>query len=170
MIPTIELAAGPPAVIARPQEYREAWARLASAVYVVAGADEDGPYGATASSVCSLSLDPPLLLVCLDNRSRTLARLLAGGVFAVNALPAHQGFLADRFATRAGGEDKFRGVEYRLRSGVPVLEDAVAWFVCHLHASFDGGDHTIVVGAVAALHQLGGEPLVRHDHRYRSLS
>ena len=153
-----------------PQAYREACARLASPVYVVAGADADGPYGATASSVCSLSLEPLLLLACLDKRSSTLARLLAGGVFAVNALPEQQIRLATRFATRSEFGEKFREVSHRLVGGAPVLDDALVWFVCEVHASYDGGDHTIVVGAVTALDHRIGQPLVCQDRRYRSLA
>jgi len=164
MFPTTQVP--PPATA----DYRDACARLPSTVCVVAGVDEHGPYGATASAVCSLSLDPLLLLVCLDNRSRTLARLLAGGVFAVNVLPEQHADLAIRFAGRAGGQDKFRGVEHRLVRGAPVLDDALAWFVCDVHAAHSGGDHTIVVGGVTALHHGDGQPLVWHDRRYRSLA
>jgi 3-hydroxy-9,10-secoandrosta-1,3,5(10)-triene-9,17-dione monooxygenase reductase component len=159
-----------PAITVRPDQFRDACSRLPSAVCVVTGADDDGPYGATASSVCSLSLDPLLLLVCLDNRSRTLARLLSRGVFAINALSERDAAQAARFATRTSGTDKFAGVRHRLVHGVPVFEHALAWFTCDVHRTHDGGDHTIVVGAVTAVHHDDGQPLVWHDRRYRSLA
>ncbi|WP_439659399.1 flavin reductase family protein [Lentzea sp. HUAS TT2] len=159
-----------PAITAGPDQFRDACSRLPSAVCVVTGADHEGPYGATASSVCSLSLDPLLLLVCLDNRSRTLARLLSRGVFAINALPERDAPLAARFASRTSGTEKFAGVEHLFVHDVPVLGNALAWFTCEVHRTHDGGDHTIVVGAVTAVHHDDGQPLVWHDRRYRSLA
>lgn len=168
--PTTASAASSPSTAVQPQRFRDACARLPSAVCVVTGTDADGPYGATASAVCSLSMDPLLLLVCLDNRSRTLARLLAGGAFAINALPEGEAALASRFASPISGAEKFHGVGHRLAHGTPVLDASSAWFACQVYRTHDGGDHTIVVGRVTAVHHGDAPPLVWHDRNFRSLA
>lgn len=154
----------------RRRRFQNVSAQLPTGVCVVATADAAGLCGLTASSVCSLSLDPPLLLVCVDNRSLTLARLLARGVFTVNVLRAEHSPMASRFATAGGGSGKFDDVGYRLVHGAPVLDEALAWFRCTVHSVHPGGDHTITVGAVTDLHRDYGDPLVRHARRYRALS
>lgn len=127
------------------------------------------PAGATANAVASLSLDPPLMLVCLDHRSRTLGGLRAAGRFAVNVLSAESETEARNFATAAPHAEKWQGVAATERSGVPVLDDALVWVVCELRDLLDGGDHTIVTGTVLELGTGEGEPLLFHDGRYRAL-
>lgn len=168
--PTTTSVASSPSTSVQPQRFLDACARLPSAVCVVTGADPDGPYGATASAVCSLSMDPLLLLVCLDNRSRTLSRLLAGAAFAVNALPESEAGLASRFASRLDGTEKFDGVAHRLVHGTPVLDASPTWFACRVHRVHDGGDHTIVVGEVIEVRHGDAPPLVWYDRRFRSLA
>ncbi|GAA1266406.1 hypothetical protein GCM10009609_31960 [Pseudonocardia aurantiaca] len=121
----------------------------------------------TASAVCSLSLDPLLLLVCIDNRSGTLATLLDCGRFAVNILRDRHGEVAEAFT---GPGPRFAGLAHSYADGLPVLDDALAWLSCRVHAAHPEGDHTIVVGAVTATGRSHGEPLVWHAGSYRSLA
>ena len=128
--------------------FRQALGSLAAGVSVVTTIDQDGQkLGLTATSVTSVSLDPPLVLVCIDNRSRTSAALQDGAPFVVHFLAADQEGLARQFAGRA--PDKFAGVKYRMTaSGCPRLEGALASVECVPHYIYPGGDHTIFVGRV----------------------
>lgn len=102
--------------------------------------------GMTASAVCSLSLDPLLLVVCIDNRLPTHDAIDHSRRFAVNVLGEDAAELAMRFARRA--VDKFAGVALVEHSDPPVLPDAIAHFVCDVHERVPGGDHSIFVGRV----------------------
>ena len=138
-------------------------------VTVVTAPGEDAHAGATANAVASLSLDPPLMLVCLDHRSRTLGALRGAGRFCVNVLAAAGEAHARAFATQAPHEEKWEGVASRERHGVRVLDDAIVWVVCELRDLFEGGDHTIVTGRVLELGTGDGDPLVFVDGGYRAL-
>lgn len=131
-----------------PRDYRDAIGRFATGVAVVTCDGPDGPSGLTTNAVSSLSLDPLLLLVCFDNASRTLAAVRAAGRFAVNVLGAGQAELASTFASKREQAEKFEAATHRLAHGVPVLDDALAWFACDLQELLPGGDHSIGVGAV----------------------
>jgi flavin reductase (DIM6/NTAB) family NADH-FMN oxidoreductase RutF len=144
-------------------------ALVPTAVTVVTSPGDPEPAGATASAVASLSLDPPLMLVCMDHRSRTLGALRSAGRFAVNVLSAAGEADARTFATPAPHSEKWEGVPATDRSGVPVLDDALVWVVCELRDLLDGGDHTIVTGTVVELGTGDGEPLLYIDGEYRSL-
>jgi 3-hydroxy-9,10-secoandrosta-1,3,5(10)-triene-9,17-dione monooxygenase reductase component len=148
---------------------RRAFARLAAGVTVVTTMSPDGPKGMTATAVCSLSLDPPLVLACLHNRSRTLAAVRDAGAFAVNILRADQAGTATAFATPMADQARFAGVAHRLHDGLPVLAAALAWVTCGVAATYPGGDHTIVLGAVTGIGLGDGQPLVRQRGRYRLL-
>lgn len=122
--------------------------RFATGVSIVTtiGADA-APAGMTANAVSSLSLDPPLVLVCADRGSRTLAAIKIAGVFAVNVLHEDQEELARRFATR--GPKTFTGLDtVSGASGAPLLADCLAILDCRLEAMHDGGDHQILIGRV----------------------
>ena len=148
--------------------FRLIFAQLPSGVTVITTVSAEGePCGMTASAVCSLSLEPLLLLVCVKSTSATLARLLAHGQFAVNILGREHAGLSTRFATSR--PDKFAGIRHHDAGGAPVLDDALAWLSCRVHATHPGGDHTIVVGAVTRMAREEGEPLVWHASRYRVL-
>lgn len=138
-------------------------------VTLVTAPGDPEPAGATASAVASLSLEPPLMLVCLDHRSRTLGALRAAGRFAVNVLSAESEAEARTFATTAPHAEKWEGVPATGHSGVPVLDAALVWVVCELRDLLDGGDHTIVTGTVVELGTGEGEPLLFVDGDYRSL-
>lgn len=150
-------------------DLRNAMALVPTAVTVVTAPGEESPAGATANAVASLSLDPPLMLVCLDHRSRTLGALQRAGRFAVNVLSAEGEGLARSFATPVPHTEKWEGVEFELRSGAPVLGAALVWIVCELRDLLDGGDHKIVTGRVLELGRREGEPLLFAAGSYRLL-
>ena len=129
-----------------------------------------GPAGLTASAICSLSLDPLLMIVCLDNGSRTLERVKASGRLAVNVLARDQQELAARFATKAGDAEKFDGVAWHEAEGVPVLDGVVAWLAGEVVEWVAGGDHQIAITTVTAAESPGGEPLVHWRGGYRGLT
>ncbi len=126
--------------------YREAIAHFATGVTVVTTVTDDGRAGMTASAVASVSLDPILLLVCVNNSLPTHAALEQSRRFAVSVLAEGQEAVARRFATPAA--DKFEHVRLDVAQDIPVLTDAVAWFVCDVHERFPGGDHSIFIGKV----------------------
>lgn len=140
-----------------------------SAVTIITATGEEGPAGATANAVTSLSLDPPLMLACLDRGSRTLEIIRAGGAFGVNVLSSAQEELARGFASKAPHTEKFREVAYSEREGVPILDGAVAWVACRLRELHPGGDHEIAVGDVLAVGGNGGQPLIFFGGAYRPL-
>ena len=120
-----------------------------------------GPAGLTTNAFTSVSLDPALILVCFDNASRTLPAVERAGRFAVNVLRADQGALAALFASKRVAAEKFAEVTHVETHGVPVLDGALAWLVCDVDKAIPAGDHTIVIGAVCAMHaEDDGEPLL----------
>ena len=122
---------------------------IPSVVTVVTTLDADGhPHGLTVSAVCSVSAEPPMLLVCIDRRSRTLGSLRGNGRFAVNFLRGDRAELGQRFA--ASVVDRFEGVEWRAASsGVPVLHaDSLSFAACRTVEEIQAGDHVILLGLV----------------------
>lgn len=152
-----------------PDQFRNAMTRLPTGVTIVTATGPDGPAGATANAVTSLSLEPPLMLACLDRGSRTLTALRETGRFGISVLASGQQHLADGFSTKAEHVEKWREVDYSERDGVPLLDGAVAWIACRLHALHDGGDHEIAIGEVFDLGGDGGDPLVFFGGTYRPL-
>jgi 3-hydroxy-9,10-secoandrosta-1,3,5(10)-triene-9,17-dione monooxygenase reductase component len=142
---------------------------LPTGVTVVTATGPGGPAGATANAVSSLSLEPMLMLACLDRGSRTLLAVQAANRFGVNVLHAGQEAIARAFATKAPPADKWEGVEWSERDGVPAIEDALVWVACDLRDVIAGGDHVIVTGEVTGLETTEGDPLVFHQGRYRPL-
>lgn len=127
-------------------QYRQAIAHFATGVTVITTVADGRPAGMTASAVCSLSLRPVLLLVCVNNRLPTHEALERSRRFVVNVLAEDQEHLARRFATPSA--DKFEGVPLRGGSELPVLADAMAYFACEVRERFPGGDHSIFIGEV----------------------
>jgi 3-hydroxy-9,10-secoandrosta-1,3,5(10)-triene-9,17-dione monooxygenase reductase component len=152
-----------------PRKFRDVLGRFATGVTVVTASGPDGHAGLTTNAFSSLSLDPPLVVVCFDRTSRTLPVVRQSRRFAVNVLRAGQHELASTFASKQVPEEKFAAVTHTVDHGVPVLDDALAWLVCDLEALHPGGDHEIGVGAVTALGHGDGEPLVFFAGGYRSL-
>jgi flavin reductase (DIM6/NTAB) family NADH-FMN oxidoreductase RutF len=126
-----------------------------------------GPAGLTTNAFASLSLDPMLVLVCLDHGSRTLAAVRDHERLAVNVLAASQDELAVRFSGKASHAEKFQDVAWREEAGVPVLDGAVAWVAGPVQELVSGGDHLIAIVAAEAFGAPGGEPLLFHAGAYR---
>jgi flavin reductase (DIM6/NTAB) family NADH-FMN oxidoreductase RutF len=152
-----------------PERFREALSAFPTGVTVVTALGPNGPSGATASAVTSLSLDPPLMLACLDRGSRTLASVRESGRFGVNALSAGEEDVARRFGGKDAEEEKWAGVEWSERHGSPRLEDPLMWVACDLRDLIDGGDHLIVTGIVLETTSREGQPLLHHRGSYRDL-
>ena len=150
-----------------PDRFRSVMGHFATGVTVVTVATPDGPIGLTANAVCSLSLEPLLLLVCFDNEARTLPAVREIGRFGVNVLAAGQADLARLFASKAPERDKFAGVAHTVHDGIPVIEGVLAWVGCRLERLIPGGDHTIGIGAVEAAEAGHGEPLLWLRGGYR---
>lgn len=146
--------------------------RLAAGVAVVATRDDVGFRGLTVTSLTSVSLKPPLLLVCLDHLSQTRDLVLTHSLFTVSVLARDQDFLADRFSARAPAVDRhWREVRHRLsEAGLPIIEGASAWFECDVFEVRPAGDHDIVVGAVTAAGSGPGDPLVLWDRAFWTVS
>jgi flavin reductase (DIM6/NTAB) family NADH-FMN oxidoreductase RutF len=140
-----------------------------TAVTVVTALGQDGPSGATANSVTSLSLEPPMMLACLDRGSRTLASVRAAGTFAVNVLAADQAELARRFSSKDAEPSKWEGVEWTDRQGSPKIARTLVWLRCELRDLIDGGDHLIVTGSVLEVETEERGPLLFYGGRYRGL-
>jgi flavin reductase (DIM6/NTAB) family NADH-FMN oxidoreductase RutF len=152
------------------QTLRKMRGLFASGVTVVTTVQEGKLRGVTVSAFASVSLDPPLILICLAAESESENWIAESGVFAVNILSDEQEFLSERFAARAPIVNaRFDGVPYHTASsGSPILADSLAWYDCRVEATHEGGDHTIFVGRVEAL-GFGAEnklPLMYFANRY----
>jgi flavin reductase (DIM6/NTAB) family NADH-FMN oxidoreductase RutF len=151
-----------------PDRFRSVMGRFATGVTVVTVSTPEGPVGMTANAVCSLSLDPVLLLVCFDNAARTLPVVRETGRFGVNVLADHQAELARLFASKLPEQEKFAGVAHTVHDGIPVIEGVLAWVGCRLERLVPGGDHTIGIGAVESAEAGHGEPLLWFRGSYRA--
>ena len=150
-------------------DFRDAIGHFATGVTVITSIDADGePVGTTASAVTSLSLDPPLILVCFDRSSRTLESLVGHGAFAVNVLGARQQHLSANFARRglAAAWDEVR--HRRGRTGSPRIDGVIATLECTVEHRLEGGDHEIVVGRVREVETTADDasPLIYWRGRY----
>ena len=154
----------------RPELFREVFGRFATGVAVITSAGPSGSGGMTANALCSLSLDPLLVLVCFENRARTLPLVRDSGRFGINVLTADQERLAGVFASKLPESEKLDGVPHRFQSGVPVIEDSLAWAVCDLRELIPGGDHTIAIGEVGELGLGEGEPLLWFGGGYHAVA
>jgi len=152
-----------------PDEFRSAMSRLPTGVTVVTALGESGPSGLTANAVASLSLEPPLMLACLDRGSRTLRDVEHAARFGVNVLAADQAELARRFATKREMHEKWDGVEWTERNGVPTIDGTVASVTCELRDVLAGGDHVILTGKVLHVAAGEGDPLVFYLGSYMDL-
>ena len=154
-----------------PDRFRSVMGHFATGVTVVTVGTPEGPVGMTANAVCSLSLEPLLLLVCFDNGARTLRVVRDTGRFGVNVLAAGQEDLARLFASKAPESEKFAGVQHTVHEGIPVIEGTLAWVGCTLDRVIPGGDHTIGIGAVQAAETGNrGDPLVWFRGTYGGLA
>jgi flavin reductase (DIM6/NTAB) family NADH-FMN oxidoreductase RutF len=148
-------------------EFRRILGHWASGVGIVTTLMPDGrPCGLTASSFASLSLDPFLVLVCVEKNADTHNCIRAAGFFAVSILGNDDERIARRFAA-SEVDRKFDGLAYRAETtGSPVLNQALGWVDCRVHAEYEGGDHTIFVGNVVAGNATEGSPLLYYRGGY----
>jgi flavin reductase (DIM6/NTAB) family NADH-FMN oxidoreductase RutF len=167
----------PPIQTAHPDiastDLRSAMGRFATGVTVITARDDDGkPVGTTVSAVTSLSLDPPLVLVCLDRKSQTLAAVREHGAFAVNVLGAHHQDVSNAFA-RSGNHAAWDDLSHEDGvTGSPVLDGAHVALDCRIQTISDGGDHEILIGRVVDLRHPDeeSEPLVYYGGKYAALA
>lgn len=146
-----------------PEVFRTAMADLPAAVSLVTTIDQSGnPRGATVSAFSSLSLDPPLLLVCLDQNSDTLAALRSGGALMLHV--AADGQQSSAFALARKGSEKFSEINWVAdESGLPIITGFATAFKCTVDSLLPGGDHTIVVARINAVaHNMENTPVVYH--------
>jgi flavin reductase (DIM6/NTAB) family NADH-FMN oxidoreductase RutF len=156
------------------KEFRSTVGAFATGVTVVTTRGEEHAYGMTANAFSSVSLDPPLILVCVISPSEGADHITRNGVFAVNILAQEQEPLSRYFASRdrPKGRDAFTEVPHRFgASGSPILEGAAAFMDCRLHTAHEAGDHLIFIGEVLELDVSDGSaPLVFHGGGYRLLA
>ncbi|MEO8572330.1 MAG: flavin reductase family protein [Pyrinomonadaceae bacterium] len=150
-------------------DFRAALSRFPSGITVVTSRAADGDlHGITVSAFCSVSLNPPLVLACIEKTTGSYHAIQATGYFVVNILAAGQDELSERFSLPV--PDKFEGVKYTAGIGeVPVLAAALVTLECRLANAFDGGDHMVFVGEVENVSIKDGDPLVYFHGNYRDL-
>ncbi|MGA9768423.1 MAG: flavin reductase family protein [Blastocatellia bacterium] len=151
-------------------EFRSALGRFASGVTVVTTTSKDDkPSGITVSAFSSVSLEPPLILVCIDKRASVHDLFEKGHHFAVNILAEDQEILSRRFASKE--PDRFSGTGYTEgETGAPILTGALASIECRVVHAYPGGDHTIIVGEVERLDVNDGKPLAYFRGGYVQLA
>ncbi len=150
-------------------EFRQLMGRFATGVVVLTANRADGqPVGMTANSLASVSLEPPLVLLCIDHAATIYATITTTDRFVVNVLSAHQEAISRRFAGQV--DDRFDGIGYRLsEAGLVLLDDALAHIECERWARHEAGDHTIIVGRVVAGGAREGRPLLYYRGGYAAL-
>jgi flavin reductase (DIM6/NTAB) family NADH-FMN oxidoreductase RutF len=153
-----------------PDEFRRVLGHFATGVTIVTTCDADArPSGLTVSAFASLSLDPPLVLVCIDHKSQTYPALRESGRFAINVLALGQEAISRRFASTQAG--KFDGLAYQISDlKLPLLGAALAHIECMTVSTHVEGDHTIFVGRVERTGINNGDPLLYFRGRYNRLS
>lgn len=152
-----------------PKDLRNVMGHFATGVAIVTTKDRTGKvYGLTANALTSLSLDPPLLLICVDKGADCYACFEESKIFAVNFLSEDQEQLSRRFATK--GIEKFEEVQYHQgQLGVTLLEGAMGYLECKVVAGYEGGDHTIYVGEIQTAEASGDRPLLFFKGKYYRL-
>ena len=155
------------------REFRNTMGRFATGVTVVTVKVGDQRRGMTANAVTSLSLHPPMLLVCVDKSASMHPLFQVADSFAVNILAADQKALSDFFARHSDAPEVLGGFPYREGvTGSPLVEGALASVECHVSERIEGGDHIIVIGSVQAIHNARPEddPLLFFSGKYRAIA
>jgi flavin reductase (DIM6/NTAB) family NADH-FMN oxidoreductase RutF len=154
--------------------FRAGMRQLAAAVNVISTEHHGQRAGLTATAACSVSVDPPQLLVCVNKTGHAHSVIAEAGKFCVNVLALHQDDIAKRFAGMDGSDRSERfalGTWTTLETGAPVLEDCLANFDCEVMASFDAATHSIFVGRVIGIRAVNvGEPLLFGDGRFARMA
>ncbi len=152
------------------KDFRQVMGTFATGVTIVTTRTGEIIHGLTANAFCSVSLAPPLVLVCVSKTAQSHDLIQQGGCFAVNILGAPQREVAQRFALdQLSARERFADLRLRRAvTGAPILKECLAWVDCKLAAAHEGGDHTIMVGEVVALGQAATHPALlyfRGDYR-----
>ena len=152
-----------------PQELRRVMGHFATGVTVITTKDREGaPNGLTANAFMSLSLDPPMVVISVDKGATCYACFELENGFTVNFLGEHQEEISRRFATK--GADKFAGIQWHAGvNGAAIIDGAIAHVECKITECHDGGDHTIVVGAIVNASATGERPLLFFKGKYQKL-
>ena len=152
-----------------PNTFRDLLGRFTTGVTVITTTSPAGvPVGMTANSVTSVSLDPPLLLVCVDRASTMHEAMHHASGFTINVLADDQEELSRQFA--GSHVDRFQGIAHRTgANGAPILDDVLSHIECETHAQIEAGDHTIFLGRVTGGSSREGGPLVYYRGAYRTL-
>ncbi|HSJ65645.1 MAG TPA: flavin reductase family protein [Gemmatimonadaceae bacterium] len=149
--------------------FRSVLGRFASGVTIITVRDGDVDHGMTASAFCSLSLDPPLTLVCVDRSTRMHELLTVAEAYAVSLLASHQEAISRRFA-EPPDDTRFDGIGFdRGVTGAPLLHEALAHVECEVVDRHAGGDHTIIIGRVIAADAWDARPLLYYRGGYAEL-
>jgi flavin reductase (DIM6/NTAB) family NADH-FMN oxidoreductase RutF len=151
-------------------DFRNALSRFGSGVTVVTTRDASGRFhGITVSAFCAVSLDPPLVLICIEQVTGSHKALMDSGYFAVNVLEAAQQHLSERFASQV--EDKFEGVGFSVtENALPILDNCLVSLECKTKEFYGGGDHTVFIGEVEHSTVGDGDPLVYYKGDYRTIA
>jgi flavin reductase (DIM6/NTAB) family NADH-FMN oxidoreductase RutF len=151
-------------------ELRRVMGHFATGVSIITSVTKDGQLvGLTANALTSVSLVPPLLLICVDKQAESYPHFAASKLFTVNLLSSEQEDLSRRFATK--GDNKFEGVAYRRgANGAPILNNVLAFMECRIVAAYEGGDHTIFLGEIEEASTSEGQPLLFYRGGYRSIA
>ena len=153
------------------EEFRRALGRWSTGVTIATAVDDAGaPHGLTVSSFTSVSLEPPLILICLGHRVTVIDVFRKAKYFGINVLGSHQQELSDRFARK--GQDRFGGLTWNAgeKTGVPLLPGSLVEMECQVHERFTSGDHDIFVGEMVSTIVGEGDPLIYSCGRYRKLA
>jgi flavin reductase (DIM6/NTAB) family NADH-FMN oxidoreductase RutF len=150
------------------EEFKSALSCFASGVTVVTTKDMSGQlHGLTVSAFCSVSLEPPLILICIDKKTGSHHAFEESGYFVVNILNEDQQNVSNQFASHLA--DKFTGIKYSTNANeIPILSEALVNLECSLKNAYDGGDHTIFVGQIEKSHiSEDGQPLIYCRGQYQ---
>lgn len=148
--------------------FRDVIGHFASGVTIITARAEETDFGLTVSAVASLSLEPPMMIVCVNKTSRTLPAIRHSGTFGVNVLGEAQGTLAERFATNR--DDKFDGVPVVYSEfGNPLLDEALAHMECQVIQEVTGGTHSVFLAVVQRAERFEGAPLAYFRGRFGRL-
>lgn len=142
---------------------------VAASVTVIATSLDGKHHGMTATAVCSVSADPPTILIVVNRSTRTHPMIAATKYFAISVLAQHQQVIGRNFASRL--DHPFDGIAYRIgSSGSPIIEEAAAHLECEAISAIDVASHTIFIGRVIGGEVSSGHPLLYHEGEYKSLA
>jgi len=147
------------------REFRNAMGKFATGVTVITTNDGDDAHGMTANAFMSVSLDPKLITISIDNKANMLNKIKASGQYAVSFLSEEQQDISMHFA---GQKEKDGGIDFGYIQGVPVIKDSLASVVCDVDQEIVVGDHTLFIGAVKDVEQSEGNPLTFYCGKYGS--